>query len=664
MSYIGNAPFGGIVTGDNVLDDSIKTADIADGAVTSPKLSNTTVIAGSYGSANQISTFTVDAKGRITAAGSVNVSIPAVGTIASQDANNVAITGGSINGTTVGASTASSGAFTTLSASNGLTVSGGDVGIGNSSPTAKLDVTGTFNGTQAVFGYTSGRGLLVGTALNGGTNEATIVLNARGAGAGRFLFQTDGTDRVVFSETGNVGIGTASPISPLTVESTSNVRTVIRNSTENTSYSCSLDFLTGTGSFASTNVVGRIMSLITQADPSSLQSALAFVTNSGDSASEKMRIDSSGNVGIGKTPASGRKLDVNGDVWLNGIRIGLGAGSVSSNMAVGAGALSSNTTGYQNTAVGYTALQNNTTGLYNTAVGTNALQSPTTATGNTAVGNQSLQQTSTGVQNCGLGVYTLYGNTTGALNTAVGYAASMAQTSANYNCSYGAYSMHYCTTGSANTASGYYSLISCTTGGNNTVSGYYAGYAVTTGSHNVLIGQQAGYYSTGLTIGTGNVIIGNYSDVQYSDNNYNVIIGYNLTGKGANTGFISPGGNGQIYQGNNTSTWATTSDRRIKKNIVDNNDGLTKINQIRVRNFEYRSEDEVDPELPKSAAIKTTGVQLGVIAQEIQEVLPECVKQESTGVLSVNSDRLVWHLVNAVKELSAEVNALKAKLGE
>jgi hypothetical protein len=57
-------------------------------------------------------------------------------------------------------------------------------------------------------------------------------------------------------------------------------------------------------------------------------------------------------------------------------------------------------------------------------------------------------------------------------------------------------------------------------------------------------------------------------------------------------------------------------------------------------------------------------VQLGVIAQEIQEVLPECVKQESTGVLSVDSDRLIWHLVNAVKELSAEVNALKAKLGE
>jgi hypothetical protein len=109
----------------------------------------------------------------------------------------------------------------------------------------------------------------------------------------------------------NLGIGTNSPISPLTVESTSNVRLVVRNSTENTSYSSSFDFLTGTGSFASTNVVARVMGIVTQADPSALQSALAFVTNSGDSASEKMRIDSQGRVGIG-TIAPEARLDVQG----------------------------------------------------------------------------------------------------------------------------------------------------------------------------------------------------------------------------------------------------------------------------------------------------------------------------------------------------------------
>ena len=49
-----------------------------------------------------------------------------------------------------------------------------------------------------------------------------------------------------------------------------------------------------------------------------------------------------------------------------------------------------------------------------------------------------------------------------------------------------------------------------------------------------------------------------------------------------------------------------------------------------------------------------------MIAQELQAVLPECVKQESTGVLSVDTDNLTWYLINAVKELKAELDAYKA----
>jgi hypothetical protein len=142
-----------------------------------------------------------------------------------------------------------------------------------------------------------------------------------------------------------------------------------------------------------------------------------------------------------------------------------------------------------------------------------------------------------------------------------------------------------------------------------------------------------------------------------------IISGSGVTGKGTNTGYIYAGGGG-TYQGNNSASWSTTSDQRLKKNIVDNNDGLEKINAIRVRNFEYRLPAEVDPELKPSDAIDKTGVQLGVIAQELQQVLPECVKQESTGVLSVDPDSLTWYLVNAVKQLSAKVEALEAQLNK
>ena len=57
-------------------------------------------------------------------------------------------------------------------------------------------------------------------------------------------------------------------------------------------------------------------------------------------------------------------------------------------------------------------------------------------------------------------------------------------------------------------------------------------------------------------------------------------------------------GDGGIYNTANTSSFNTTSDSRIKKEIVDNTQGLEVINKIRVCNFKYRTAEEIDaPEL-------------------------------------------------------------------
>ena len=70
----------------------------------------------------------------------------------------------------------------------------------------------------------------------------------------------------------------------------------------------------------------------------------------------------------------------------------------------------------------------------------------------------------------------------------------------------------------------------------------------------------------------------------------------------------------------------------------------------------------MDAELPSHTAINREGVQVGVIAQEIMEILPDVVKQESTGCYSVDPDNLTWYLVNAVKELSTKVEDLEKQL--
>ena len=60
--------------------------------------------------------------------------------------------------------------------------------------------------------------------------------------------------------------------------------------------------------------------------------------------------------------------------------------------------------------------------------------------------------------------------------------------------------------------------------------------------------------------------------------------------------------------------------------------------------------------------IAKEGVQVGSIAQEIQAILPDCVSEETTGVLSVNPDNLTWHLIKAVQELSAKNDELETRL--
>ena len=63
-----------------------------------------------------------------------------------------------------------------------------------------------------------------------------------------------------------------------------------------------------------------------------------------------------------------------------------------------------------------------------------------------------------------------------------------------------------------------------------------------------------------------------------------------------------------------------------------------------------------------SAAIDKTGTQIGVIAQELQSVRESWVEQSSTGVLKVETNDIIWHLVNSVKELSAQNDALAAEV--
>jgi hypothetical protein len=103
---------------------------------TTINLANTAVTAGAYGGATKTLTATVDAQGRLTALAETpiaiaNTQVSGLGTMSTQNATAVAVTGGTINGTTVGASTPAAGTFTALATTTG-TVS--------TTPTAATDI--------------------------------------------------------------------------------------------------------------------------------------------------------------------------------------------------------------------------------------------------------------------------------------------------------------------------------------------------------------------------------------------------------------------------------------------------------------------------------------------------------------------------------------------
>jgi hypothetical protein len=118
-------------------------------------ITNTGVSAGAYGSASKTLTATVNAQGQLTvlAASDIaiaNTQVSGLGTISTQAASSVAITGGTINGTTIGGSTAAAVTGTTITANTqftgagtGLTGTATSLSIGGNAATATSATTAT-----------------------------------------------------------------------------------------------------------------------------------------------------------------------------------------------------------------------------------------------------------------------------------------------------------------------------------------------------------------------------------------------------------------------------------------------------------------------------------------------------------------------------------------
>ena len=96
-----------------------------------------------------------------------------------------------------------------------------------------------------------------------------------------------------------------------------------------------------------------------------------------------------------------------------------------------------------------------------------------------------------------------------------------------------------------------------------------------------------------------------------------------------------------------------TSDKRLKKNVIEINDAVSKISQLSGMTFEWKESKNKEYHNEREA---------GIIAQDVQKVLPEAVKERDDGYLAVKYEQLIPLLIQGMKEQQEQINELESQI--
>jgi len=297
------------------------------------------------------------------------------------------------------------------------------------------------------------------------------------------------------------------------------------------------------------------------------------------------------------------------------------SGAETSNF-VGRCAGASNTTGNHNNFFGQFAGCSNTCGGSNIFIGNSAGCSNTSATANNFFGPLAGRSNTTGCNGNFIGAFAGCSNTTGRMNNFFGCIAGRLTSTGSHNNFFGNSAGSSNTIGSCNNFFGFSAGVCTGVGGHNNFFGWRAGRLNTSGFNNIYIGCIAGCANTTIS---NRIVMGNAS--------------HNCA---------------QIQIG-----WTTVSDIRDKcvfGNVKRGKGFLKKLNPIEFA-FKDRETDEIKD--PKG---KT---RYGFSAQEVLEAEgdhPVIVSIEDPTKLQMTNDYLIPVLVNAIKEMSDDIDELKAEI--
>ena len=531
---------------------------------------------------------------------------------------------------------------------------------------AQIIQFGTDNGTERMRIDASGN-VLVGKTSNYGVGETStlqiktplilgqdntssadnrnwaIALNGSSAGSLDFIDSASNTGwpnnayRMVLTKDGNLGIGTTSPGNKLVIATTADANQYLQINNDDTT------------SFFGSRSDGLC----------AIETNNSMVFTTGGSYTERMRIDSSGNVGIGAAPVATGYSGVSTTLYVE--NTSAAAVTVDSSSTGRAYSLVSDATGNfsvfdedasavrmrinssGNVGIGTTSPTANleisaatsrkidvvdTTGArvrLSTASG-QAFIGSTTAHPLNIITSDAVRATVDASGNVGIGT-----TSPGARLDLVGPSSTpvvLEVNSANSNCDV---TMQSASTSSATRLRNGTNDFQVHTNGTERMR--------IDSSGNLLVGCTADPSSSVKGMGYGDFAVAGYDTCL-------------VLAAGANTStdrqisFVNGNGLvGNINTSGTSTTYATSSDQRLKENIVDAPAG--NIDAIRVRSFDWKADGSHQT--------------YGMVAQELVDVAPEAVTQGQTedDMWGVDYSKLVPMMIKEIQDLKAEVAALK-----
>jgi hypothetical protein len=562
-----------------------------------------------------------------------------------------------------------------------MTITGSSVGIGTTTPNAKvtidnvlangngvaLDVTGSgdvkltdggsiFFGEYSYAGSTYIRGFDAADSLeivSNGTSAA--IFKSTGVGIGRSplaklhvsgttggVFEVDGAgdagaNALYVSASGNVGIGIATPSYKLTVATSAFPAVGIFRDVDVVSVgpagqSIEIGARSGSNFIPAASIIGGL-------DNPGLTGNLTFQTRTANTLTTKMFISASGDVGIA-TVTPYEKLEVAGAISATGTSTNNGTQGHATTLSVNSG------TSYLQ-AVDWGAefkplvIDGKTINLQ-TGVGSTTSRITIDVTGSVGIG------VTAPTSKLDVNGIIVAGNTTATNGSIILQDQYSLGHVSNFgtNASSGGPVVGYCVYPSSSITNTFASSVT------NALNISRAAFSVdsefrwyTGGSQTLNIGAQATLTQKMALTNAGNLGIGISSPAYRLDVSGSARISGSLS-----VGNILPSATVGRIDASNDVVAFSTSDIRFKTNVTPISDALDKITQIGGYEFDW---------IPNQEHHGFEGHDVGVIAQEIEKVLPEVVKERDSGYKAVKYEKIVPLLIEAIKEQQKQIDELK-----